>query len=154
MGSSVNKIWSNAIGQKQRHEFARMCAKAKDTFEDVIWTDESSIQLMHHSQTMSVKIRKREFEACCKAYSQSSCVAGLSKRGATHICKFDQIMDGPLYVKILEDFLLPFVADKFQGTQFDQIMDGPLYVILTDKLMAETLPKCNFFKIVMKTKIM
>ena len=39
--------------------------------------------------------------------------AAISRRGATCICVFDQNMDGPLYVSILEEFLLPFLIEKF-----------------------------------------
>ena len=49
---------------------------------------------------------------------------GISKSGATHICIFDQIMDGPLYVKILEDHLLPFLDKHFHGTEYHFMQDN------------------------------
>ena len=39
--------------------------------------------------------------------------AGISKRGATKICIFDQIMNAEVYVSIMEDFLVPFISSKF-----------------------------------------
>ena len=109
----------------KRHEFARMCIETKDTFEDVIWTDESSIQLTRHGRNMRVKIGKeRVLKPVAKHSLKVHVWAGISKRGATHICIFDQIMDGALYVKILEDFFLPFIADKFQGTQYRFMQDN------------------------------
>jgi transposase len=100
----------------KRHEFARMCIETKDTFDDVIWTDESSIQLTNHSRKMSVKIVKERVSKPVAMHTLKVHVwAEISKRGSYHICIFDQIMDSPLYVKILEDFLLPFIACKFQG---------------------------------------
>ena len=59
---------------------------------------------------MRVKVGKeRVFKPTPKHALKVHVWAGISKRGATHICVIDQIMDGPLYVKILEDFLIPFL---------------------------------------------
>ena len=40
----------------KRQEFAQMCQEEKDTFDNVIWSDESSVKLTRHAQTMRVKI--------------------------------------------------------------------------------------------------
>lgn len=40
----------------KRLEFARMCLDTNDDFANVIWTDESSVQLRRHSQIMRVKV--------------------------------------------------------------------------------------------------
>lgn len=37
--------------------------------------------------------------------------AGISLEGATGICIFDGVMDGPLYIQILQQTLLPFLRD-------------------------------------------
>ena len=42
----------------KRVDFARMCLDTNDDFSNVIWTDESSVQLRRHSQTMRVKVWK------------------------------------------------------------------------------------------------
>ena len=34
----------------KRMEFAQRCLTAKDSFDDVIWTDESSVQLVKHTR--------------------------------------------------------------------------------------------------------
>ena len=39
--------------------------------------------------------------------------AGISKKGATAVCIFEGIMAAPLYCKILERTLLPFIRQKF-----------------------------------------
>ena len=44
--------------------------------------------------------------------------AAISKRGTTHVCVFDQIMDGLLYIKILENFLLPFLSTAFPDRHY------------------------------------
>ena len=36
----------------KRMEFAQRCLTAKDSFDDIIWTDESSVQLVKHTRSM------------------------------------------------------------------------------------------------------
>ena len=50
--------------------------------------------------------------------------AGISKRGATPICVFDQIMDEILYTQILEKHLVPFVEEAFCGTEYHFMQDN------------------------------
>ena len=74
-------------------EFARRCLQNKDKFQDVIWSDESSVQLETH--------RRR----CCRQKGQPPkskpraehpvkvhVSAGISLKGATQIQIFDGIM--------------------------------------------------------------
>lgn len=100
----------SATNKTKRMDFAQMCIDAKDEFCDVIWTDESSVQLKRHCTTMRVKVGKEKvIKPAPKHPIKVHVWAGISMKGATHICIFDQIMDGPLYVKILDNFLLPFI---------------------------------------------
>ena len=111
--------------KKKRMEFAQMCLDLGDEFNDVIWTDESSIQLKRHCQTMRIKVgRERVYKPAAKHALKVHVWAGISKRGATNICIFDQIMDAPLYVQILEGFLIPFIEDRFQGTNYRFMQDN------------------------------
>ena len=117
----------------KRHDFAKACIETGDTFNNVIWTDESSVQLTRHCRTMRVKVGKeRVFKPAPKHALKVHVWAGISKRGATHICVFDQIMDGPLYVKILEDFLIPFLNEAFLTEIIDlcRIMIRNIQVVL------------------------
>ena len=41
----------------KRMEFAKQCIAAKDSFDGVIWTDDSSVQLVRHTRTVRVKAR-------------------------------------------------------------------------------------------------
>ena len=50
----------SAANKVKRHKFAKMCIDTKDTFDNVIWMDESSVQLVCHSQIMRVKIGKEQ----------------------------------------------------------------------------------------------
>ena len=109
----------------KRIEFAKMCLDTTDEFDNVIWTDESSVQLCRHNQTMRVKMGKeRLLKPKPKHALKVHVWAGISKMGATNICIFDQIMDGPLYIKILEDFLLPFLENKFQSGNYRFMQDN------------------------------
>ena len=46
------------VNKAKRSEFAKICLDTEGAFENIIWTDESSVHLTHHCQTMRVKIRK------------------------------------------------------------------------------------------------
>ena len=45
-------------------------------------------------------------------------------RGATKICIFDQVMDAPLYVGILCEFLLPFIRKQFPDCEYRFMQDN------------------------------
>ena len=109
---------SDANKQK-RLEFAKMCLENQDNFDNIIWTDESSVQLKRHCQTMRVKVgREVPFKPVAKHALKVHVWAGISKRGATNICIFEQTMDAPLYVSILKGFLVPFIQKHFEGTNY------------------------------------
>ena len=62
-------------------EFAKMCIDTNDDFSNVIWTDESSVQLRRHSQTMRVKIGKeRKLKPQAKQTLKVPVWAGISMR--------------------------------------------------------------------------
>lgn len=44
-------------------------------------------------------------------------------KGATQVCIFDGIMDADLYIRILEQTLLPFIRDNLQDHRFMQDND-------------------------------
>lgn len=45
MISDINKV--------KRMEFAKKCIAAKDSFDNVVWSDESSLELVRHTKTGS-----------------------------------------------------------------------------------------------------
>ena len=95
-------------------EFAKQCIAAKDSFDDVIWTDEISVQLVRHTRTVRVKVgREQQYKPVAKHAVKVHVWAGISKCEATKICIFDQIMDAEVYVNIINDTLLPFISAKF-----------------------------------------
>ena len=98
----------------KRMEFAKQCIAAKDSFDDVIWTDESSVQLVRHTRTVRVKVGKdQQYKPVPKHAVKVHVWAGISKCRVTKICLFDQIMDAEVYVNILKDTLLPFITAEF-----------------------------------------
>ena len=109
----------STANKQKRVEFAKMCLETNDQFNNVVWTDESSVQLRRHSQTMRVKIGKeREYKPAAKHALKVHVWAGISKRGATRICIFDQTMDAQLYIQILDNFLVPFLEEFFQYADY------------------------------------
>ena len=89
------------------------------TWNNVIWTDESSVQLKRHYQTVKVKIgRERSFKPAAKHALNVHVWGEISKRRATHNCIFGKTMDATLYIQTLEDYLLPFTESHFQGTDY------------------------------------
>ena len=91
-------------------------ANKDDEFEDVIYTDECSVQLETHKRF------------CCRKEGQPAkpkpkakhpvkvhVWAGISKRGATKVCIFDGIMNRWLYIDILDKTLKPFVRSHFSN---------------------------------------
>ena len=96
-----------------------------DEFKNVVWTNESSVQLRRHGQTRRVKIGKEsQLKPQAKHTLKVDVWADVSARGATNICIFDQTMDATLCIKILQGFLLPFIKEKFQGSGYRFMQDN------------------------------
>ena len=130
MGSETNKINRNALALK--------CLQCKDEFNDVIWTDDSSIQLRRNADYMRVQVGKeRMLKPQAKHALKVNFWAGISKWRATKICIFYSIMDADLCFEILKDHLLPFLKDTFA--------DG--YRFMQDNYPKHTSKKANHFYI-------
>lgn len=85
-------------------------------FDDVIWTDESSIQLETHRRFCCRKqgqVAKPKPRAKHPVKVHVHVWAGISKKGATPICIFDGTMDAVLFTSILDRTLLPFLKSVF-----------------------------------------
>ena len=84
------------------------------SFEDVIWTDETSVQLESHCRFHCYKKgQKPRYKPRPKHPIKVHVWAGISRRGATGICIFDGIMDAPMYARILGGYLVPFIRDIY-----------------------------------------
>ena len=84
-----------------------------DSF-DVIWSDETTVQLETHRRLCHRKEGERpRFKPRPKHPIKVHVWGGISKQGATQVCIFEGIMTAPLYCDILEKTLLPFIHEKF-----------------------------------------
>ena len=104
----------------KRLEFATNCVKNKDTFENVIFTDESSIWLNCYNAVCFRKLgQEGRYKPRAKHPFKVHVWAGISMRGATNIFIFTGIMDASFYVgKILKEQLLPFLVRKFPENDY------------------------------------
>ena len=85
-----------------------------DNFEDVIWTDETTVQLETHRRYCYRKEGEPPLpKPRAKHPTKVHVWAGISKKGATQVCIFEGIMTAPLYVDILEKTLQPLLQTKF-----------------------------------------
>lgn len=96
-----------------------------EQFDDVIWSDETSVPLEQYKRTC---YRKKGTNFSKKPKPKHPLKvhvwAGISKKGKTKVCIFSGIMDAQMYVKILEDTLLPFIHEKYpEGHRFMQDND-------------------------------
>jgi hypothetical protein len=117
--------------------FCQQLKAKNETFEDVIFTDESSIWLEQHGKLC---FRKKHMPAKLKPKAKHPYKvhvwAGILKRGATEILLFTGIMKKEFYVQsILKDTLFPFVKKKFpNGYRFIQDNDPKHKSMLTFEL--------------------
>ena len=74
---------------------------------------------------MRVKVgREVPFKPVAKHALKGLVWAGISKRGATNICIFEQTMEAPLYVHALKGFLVLFIQKHFEGTNYRFMQDN------------------------------
>ena len=85
--------------------------KNKDMFwEDVIYTDETTVQIETHRRTCCYKKgQKPRYKPKPKHPIKVHVWAGISYRGRTSLCIFEGKMNAPLFVMILERCLVPFL---------------------------------------------
>ena len=94
-----------------------MCLAENETFDDVIWTDETSVQLeCHRRHCFRKQNEKPRLKPRPKHPIKVHVWAGISKRGATRVCIFEGTMDAPFYVEILRHYLVPFIRSEFPST--------------------------------------
>ena len=95
------------------------------SFEDVIWSDETSVQMESHRRFHCYKKGcKPRYKPRPKHPVKVHVWAGISWRGATGVCVFDGIMNASMYTRILETYLLPFIRDVYpSGHRFMQDND-------------------------------
>lgn len=121
--------------------FCERLIRDNDTFDNVIFSDECSVQL-HQNKVCSYRPK----DSCALVLPKPKhplkihVWAAISKRGASQIKLFEGIMDSVFYTEsILKDTLLPFITAKFgeDGHRFQQDNDPKHTSKLTKKFMAD-----------------
>ena len=84
------------------------------TFDDVIYTDETTVQIETHRRTCCYKRgQKPRYKPKPKHPIKVHVWAGISHRGRTNLCIFEGKMNAELFVSILDKTLLPFIRDVY-----------------------------------------
>ncbi len=110
------------VNKTKRLAWAQDCLERSDDFRDVVWTDETSVQLENHKRQCCRKIgqppkRKPRPKHRVKVHVWG----GISWNGRTELIVFDGIMNADLYIQIHQLGLLPFLARVYpDGHRFMQ----------------------------------
>ena len=82
--------------------------------DDLIFTDETTVQLENHRRTTSYKKgRKPRYKPRPKHPTKLHVWAGISARGRTGVCIFEGKMNAPLFKQIIEKTLVPFIKEVY-----------------------------------------
>lgn len=121
-GSACCQLIRDANKQK-RLEWAQK--NITDNFENVIFSDEASIQIeTHHLHCYRKKGEKPRPKPRPKHPVKVHVWAGISKQGATPIFIFSGIMDAQFYTQILKEALIPFINQKFYNCEHRFMQDN------------------------------
>ena len=100
------------VNKRKRLQWAQ--TYLHDSFENVIWSDETTVQLETHRRHCYRKAGKKPHPKPRPKHPIKVHVwAGISKQGPTEVCIFEGIMAAPLYCEILQRTLLPFIEKTF-----------------------------------------
>ena len=111
--------------KEKRLAWCKKMIEDGEQFEDVLFTDESSVMLERHRKKCYRKRgAPRKLKPRPKHPVKVHVWGGISKRGATSIVIFTGIMTAIRYTKILDAALLPFGLEVFpSGYRFQQDND-------------------------------
>ena len=88
--------------------------RTREQFQNVIFTDESTVQLEQHSKICFRKrLQPRTLKQRVKHPVKIHIWGGISVRGATKVIMFTGIMNAERLAMIFEAGLLPFIEQKF-----------------------------------------
>jgi len=99
-----------AANKEKRKEWCQVQLDKNEKFENVIFTDECTVQLDHHGRLCFRKEKEqRLLKQRPKHAAKVHIWGGISMRGATQLVMFSGIMNAPRYGEILETGLVPFI---------------------------------------------
>ena len=108
----------------KRLEFCRKIIETNDDFGNVIFTDESSVEI-ERATTIRFHKQGEMYKPTPKPKHplKVHVWGGISKHGPTELVIFEGIMDAVLYCQILETSLLPFIRNRLPAHRFQQDND-------------------------------
>ena len=102
------------VNMEKRLEWTKDQVDKKEQFDNVIFSDESSVQIEHHSRRCyHKKGQPRKLKPKPKHSLKVHVWAGISKGGATKVVIFDGKLIATKYTKILEQSLLSFIKESY-----------------------------------------
>lgn len=108
----------------------------KDDFENVIWSDECTVQIDTKRKSSRRIGQPKPLRPKPKHPAKVHIWGAISMRGASSIVIFTQNLNATRYAKILDQALLPFIQTKFQsGHRFQQDIGFNRTMILNTPLI-------------------
>lgn len=102
------------LNKRKRFLWCHHLKNTNEKYENVVFTDECTVQLECHSRLCFRKQRQpRVLKPRAKHPVKIHVWGGISSRGATNVVMFSGIMDAPRYQQILEAGLVPFLNECF-----------------------------------------
>ncbi|RCN44468.1 hypothetical protein ANCCAN_09535 [Ancylostoma caninum] len=105
--------------REKRVAFCKAMISEHETFDDVVFVDESTVQLENNSKTCYLRKDEehRRIKSRAKHPVKVHVWAGISSHGATPIVIFDGRvrMDSKLYCKSIRDYYIPFAYTAYGG---------------------------------------
>ena len=114
------------VNKEKRVEFCQQLLSTDESFNDIIWTDECTIQLHDNKVVVYRPVNSIAHTIPKPKHPLKIHVwGGISRRGATNILLFDGILRKEFFVEnILKNTLLPFIKSTFpDGHRFQQDND-------------------------------
>ena len=106
-------LLSLQLNKRKRLIWAKEQVRVKD-FNNVIFTDECSVQLEQHSRICFRRhLQPRKLKPRAKHPVKIHILRGISTCGATRVIMFSGIMNARLLATILEAGLVPFISERF-----------------------------------------
>ena len=127
------------LNKRKRYLWCQFLQRTNEKYENVIFTDECTVQLERHSRICFRKRRQcRRLKPRAKHAAKLHIWGGISSCGATNIVMFRGIMDAQRYKQILEAGLLPFINECFADShRLQQDNDPKHWSALIDDFFSE-----------------